>query len=166
MQVEIADNLVVAKAGQKKVWKKFEAKKIKISQENGCVVVFSQNGKKKSVAVVNSIASAVQNLFFGLEKDFEYRLEIVYSHFPINVSVKDGFVEISNLGGAKMPRKGKIIGSAKVVVKGKEVIVSAPNKEEAGQTSANIESAAKILGKDKRIFQDGVYIVSKPAAEG
>jgi large subunit ribosomal protein L6 len=42
-----------------------------------------------------------------------------------------------------------------------EVVVSGADKEKVGQTSANIERACRIRGRDRRVFQDGVYIVEK-----
>ena len=47
----------------------------------------------------------------------------------------------------------------KVAVKGDKVEVN--NYMEVGQTAANIERATSRGGFDKRIFQDGIYIVHK-----
>ena len=52
-------------------------------------------------------------------------------------------------------------GDAKVSVKGDEVTITGVNKEDVGQTMANLEQATKIRGKDPRVFQDGIYLVSK-----
>ena len=61
----------------------------------------------------------------------------------------------------KTPRKAKILGDTKVEVKGQEVIVSGSNKEDTGQTAANIETACRLNKYDRRIFQDGIYIQEK-----
>ena len=43
-----------------------------------------------------------------------------------------------------------------------EVFIDLPRrKEKVGQTSANIERACRIRGRDRRVFQDGIYIVEK-----
>ena len=163
VQAEVTANFVKLKLGEKEVEKKFQVFDVEIKKIDEGITVFSKTTKKKSIAVVNSIASQISNLYAGLNKDFEYKLEIVYSHFPMNVNVKEDVVEINNLAGGKKLKRAKIVGNAKVTVKGKEVTVTAPNKEHAGQTAANLEIATKIRGKDKRIFQDGIYIVSKAA---
>ena len=98
----------------------------------------------------------------GLGADFTYKMEVVYSHFPMTVAVKGNIVEINNLAGAKHPRKAKIRGNTKVEIKGKNLTITSQNKEDAGQTTANIEQATKIKGKDIRIYQDGIYITEKP----
>lgn len=162
VEAAVKNNDVKFRAGDKTVSKKFVAREIAIKLEGDKIIIVSKNAKKKTTAIVNAIASQISNLFAGLKKEFEYRLEIVYSHFPMNVAVREGFVEINNLGGAKMPKKARIVENTKVVVKGKDVTVTSSNKEHAGQTAANLETASKIRGKDKRIFQDGIYIVSKP----
>jgi len=35
------------------------------------------------------------------------------------------------------------------------------DKEKVGQSAANIETASKVRNKDKRIFQDGIWIIEK-----
>jgi len=44
-----------------------------------------------------------------------------------------------------------------------DVVVKGADREKVGQTAANIERACRIKKRDRRVFQDGVYIVSKGA---
>ena len=39
------------------------------------------------------------------------------------------------------------------------------NIEDVGQTAGNLEKATIVKGRDTRVFQDGIYIISKGAAQ-
>jgi large subunit ribosomal protein L6 len=88
-------------------------------------------------------------------------MKIVYAHFPMTVKAVGDKVTIENFLGERYPRTAKIVGSAKVQVKGEEVVITGINKEDVGQTMANLEQATKIKGRDPRVFQDGIYFVSR-----
>jgi len=49
----------------------------------------------------------------------------------------------------------------KVSVDGHFVIVEGVNKEKTGQTAALIEKLTRRAAFDKRVFQDGIYIIEK-----
>jgi len=91
----------------------------------------------------------------------------MFSHFPISVKVdnKEGKVIISNFLGEKAPRVARILEGVNVSVKGNDVIVEGIDIEKVGQTAANIESACKVQGLDRRVFLDGIYIYEKGVAE-
>ncbi|MDP6647875.1 MAG: 50S ribosomal protein L6, partial [Candidatus Woesearchaeota archaeon] len=54
---------------------------------------------------------------------------------------------------------------ATVKVEGDLINVTSTNKETAGQVSADIEQLTRRPGYDKRIFQDGIYIINKDGKE-
>ena len=56
----------------------------------------------------------------------------------------------------------QIPGDVTVDVDRFDVTVSGPNKEDVGQTAADIEQLTRVSGKDTRVVQDGVYITEKP----
>jgi large subunit ribosomal protein L6 len=74
-------------------------------------------------------------------------------------------VEIENFLGEKAPRHAKVRGDTQVQVDGEEVTLTGPNKEDVGQTAADIEQLTRVNDKDTRVFQDGVYITQKPEKE-
>ena len=154
------------KSGQKQIEKKFKAQAIELRKDANKIIISTETAKKKTLATINTIATHIKNAIRGLQKGYEYKLEIVYSHFPMKVKVGSGIVEIDNLVGAKQARKAKILEGVTVQVKGKDITVNGHDKDNAGQTAANIESATRIKGgKDIRNYQDGIYIVSKPKKE-
>ncbi|MET1124735.1 MAG: 50S ribosomal protein L6 [Archaeoglobaceae archaeon] len=133
-----------------------------IEKIDKAVRVYTDVPKKRLKAMVGTFAGHIENLLRGVKEGFEYQLRIVYAHFPIKVRVEGDEVIIENFLGEKYPRRAKIVGRAKVEVRGQDVFVRGVDIEECGQTAANIEQATKIKRKDPRVFQDGIYIVKKP----
>ncbi len=120
---------------------------------------------KKEKKRINTIVAHIKNMIKGVKEKHEYKLKICSSHFPINVNVENGKVVIKNFLGEKNDREAEIPEGVEVEIKGQEIIVSSTNKELAGQAAANLERATKIRGKDRRIFQDGIYITHKGGKE-
>lgn len=160
--IEVTINHEVAVSGSKGDLKRtFKAKNIKISKEDDMIVLEAQFPKKRDKAMLGTIKSHLNNMIIGLTEGFTYKMKIVYAHFPMTVKAEKGKVTIENFLGERHPRTAKILGDTKVQIKGDEVVVSGINKEEVGQTMANIEQATKIKGRDPRVFQDGIYLVEK-----
>jgi large subunit ribosomal protein L6 len=134
---------------------------IKIDVREGEVVVDAVSSRKEQKAMVGTFTSHIKNLIKGVNEGFECKMSIVYSHFPMQVKVDGKSFIIGNFLGEKKPRVAKILGETKVKVTGNEVTITGINKEDVGQTAANIEQKTKIRRFDPRIFQDGIYIVQK-----
>jgi large subunit ribosomal protein L6 len=126
--------------------------------------IFFQSKKltKKERKVIHTFIKHIGNLFSGLTKKFEYKLEAANVHFPMSIKVEDNVLKITNFLGEKVPRHAKILPKVDIDVKGQVITISSNDKESAGQTAANIEKATRINNRDRRIFQDGIYITEKP----
>ena len=94
----------------------------------------------------------------GVTKGYTFKLKIVFSHFPLTVKLVSDYLTIANFTGERNPRKVKIIGNTKVMIKGEDIIVQGINLEHVSQTAANIQNATKIRNKDPRVFLDGIYV--------
>jgi large subunit ribosomal protein L6 len=150
---------VIGSKGELK--RNFKQRAIKILKDDGNVILEAQFPKKRDKAMLGTIKSHINNMIIGLTDGFTYKMKIVYAHFPMTVKVTEGKVIIENFLGERHPRAAKILGDTKVQINGDEVMVSGVNKEDVGQTMANIEQATKIKGRDPRVFQDGIYLVEK-----
>ena len=125
-------------------------------------VIFSTNSDRKSViAMVGTFASHTRNMCHGVNTGFEYRMKVVYSHFPIQLKLQGNKLEINNFLGEKKARYATIVNGVTAKIGNDEIILSGIDKELIGNTSANIEHATKIRNRDPRIFQDGIYIVER-----
>ena len=158
VEVEIDAGKVVVKGKIGKLEKDFHIKGIKIEKKNGNIEI-SGGANKTDLVLINTIKSHLKNMFEGVTSGFSHKLQIVYSHFPMNPEVKGNELIIKNFLGEKKPRRAKIIGDTKIEIKGQELVVSGASKEDVGQTCANICNATKIPKKDSRVFQDGIYLV-------
>ena len=63
--------------------------------------------------------------------------------------------------GEKKPRVAKILDGVSVEIKGDLILVKGIDKEKVGQTVANIELATRVKNRDVRVFQDGIYRISR-----
>ncbi|MDP1553098.1 MAG: 50S ribosomal protein L6 [Methanobacteriaceae archaeon] len=144
-----------------KLSRKFNYPKITIKQEEDKIVLETLFPKKNDKAMLGTIRSHITNMIKGVNEGFTYHMKIVYAHFPMTVKVAGNKVIIENFLGERYPRNAKIVGSSKVQVKGDQVTITGIDKEDVGQTMANLEQATKIKGRDPRVFQDGIYLTSK-----
>lgn len=155
------ENEVTVKGSKGQLSRKFNYPNVVIKKDDGNVVLEAHFPKKKDKAMLGTIRSHISNMITGLTDGFTYNMKIVYAHFPMTVKTGKDKVTIENFLGERYPRTAKIVGSAKVQVKGEDVVVTGINKEDVGQTMANLEQATKIKGRDPRVFQDGIYFVSR-----
>ena len=142
----------------------FVKTKLHIIGEGGRLGVICDYPRKKDAALQGTWAAHIRNMVLGVTRGFEYKMKLVYSHFPVKMSYKDDEFVISNFLGERSPRKVKILGDTKVVVKGEFVTLTGINKEEVAQSCANIEQATRIKGFDTRVFQDGIYRIERRLA--
>ena len=83
----------------------------------------------------------------------------------MNVAVNKGEFVVKNFFGEKVPRVLKLKDNVAVKIEGDLVIVESVDKEAAGQCAASIETLTKRVNYDSRIFQDGIYLISKDDKE-
>ena len=161
VEVIINNNEVSVKGPNGEDSRKFTYPNVSIKEEEDVVVLETTFPKKKDKAMIGTTRAHINNMIIGVTDGFTYHMKIVFAHFPMTVKVNKDVVVIDNFLGERHPRTAKIVGSSKVAVKGDAVTVTGINKEHVGQTMANLEQATKIKGRDPRVFQDGIYLISK-----
>ena len=134
---------------------------VAIEGEGKNIRVSAKWPRKKEAALVGTITSHINNMITGVTKGYQYKLKIVFSHFPITVKVQDKSVMIENFTGERRARKIKIIGDVKVKVGPDDIIVEGINLEDVSQTAANIEQSTRVRRKDPRVFLDGLYVFER-----
>jgi large subunit ribosomal protein L9e len=120
-------------------------------------------GRKKGLAALRTVVSHVKNLITGTTKGFEYKMRLVYAHFPINANIEKngGLVEIRNFLGEKRVRTVVMQPGVKIVrstaVKD-ELVLSGNDVENVSRSAAHIHQCCLVKHKDIRKFLDGIYV--------
>ena len=168
--VEIADGVLVSADGKnfvvkgngKELKRSFEIGKIKIEVKGNEVLLEAKGATKREAKMIGTIWAHLKNMIKGCGEDFVYELEIANVHFPMNVKVEGSKVIIKSFLGEKVAREAKIVSGVKVDINGSKITLTGSDIEACGQTAANLEKATRLTGRDRRIFQDGIFITKKP----
>lgn len=143
----------------------FNFGRLEVSLEGSSLKLGNKKSTKSDKKTMNTTASHITNMIMGVKDKFEYELKICSGHFPMSVKQEGKKVIIKNFLGEKVDRKVDILPGVEMEIKQNMITIKSVDKELAGQTAANFEKATKIKGRDKRIFQDGVYIIKKCGKE-
>ncbi len=164
VEVDAKGRSITVKGPKGELARKFREDFIHFNRRDGRLKITAKSKRlplRKQMAIMGTIAGHVKNMMKGVTEGFEYRLRIVYSHFPMKAMVQGDEFVVDNFLGEKYPRRTRILDGVKVEVNGNEVVATGIDKEKVGQTAANIEQLTKVKNLDVRIFQDGIYIIEK-----
>lgn len=123
-------------------------------------------GIKEKLSSLRTCVSHVRNLITGVTKGFEYKMRLVYAHFPINANVEKsgGVIEIRNFLGEKRVRVVNMLPGVKIVrstgVKD-ELVLTGNDIENVSRSTALIHQSCLVKNKDIRKFLDGIYVSEK-----
>jgi len=125
------------------------------------VSVFFAN--RKQIACIRTVISHIENMITGVTKGFEYKMRLVYAHFPINVTTTNEGkeVEIRNFLVEKIIRRVKMLDGVKIERSEKvkdELVLTGNNLELVSQSAAQIHQSTTVPEKDIRKFLDGIYV--------
>jgi large subunit ribosomal protein L6 len=159
MEAVLEDKTLTIKKGENELKRKFSGFEIKKEGKN--IVLHYPAATKKTKKLIKTAVAHIRNMISGLGEKYVYKLQVCFVHFPISVELKQGELLIKNFLGEKVPRKAKLLAGAEVKLDKDIITVSSFDKDIAGQTAANIETASRIRNRDRRVFQDGLFIIQK-----
>ena len=139
----------------------FSEKNVKVTLNGKILKAEAERGTKREKRQIGTLIAHVKNMCRGVQKPYIYDLKICSGHFPMTVSIQGGILSVKNFLGEKVPRTLKLKEGAKVEMKGDHISVESPNIELAGGIAAEIERVCRIANRDRRVFQDGIYITHK-----
>jgi large subunit ribosomal protein L6 len=166
LDVSLEGSRLNVRGAKGEIGKEFRHPLVRITSENGKIILASDSDKKKVKAIIGTWEVIINNMFSGVTKGWKGELKLVYSHFPVKLKIEVDKLLIDNFLGEKSPRMVVIPHDMKVHIDGSVLFVFGPDKERVGQLCGRIEQATRVSGYDKRVFQDGIYITRKPYPEG
>lgn len=161
IDIRVENDTVFVKGSKGEVSRKLLAQNVIITKEGNSIIIKESKPTKREKKIIGTFAAHIKNMIKGVKEGHYYELKVCSSHFPMNVSVNGSEFVVKNFIGEKIPRKFKIKQGVKVEVSGTQVKVNGIEKELVAQTAASIEQLTRRPGFDKRIFQDGIYIINK-----
>ncbi|GFT59450.1 60S ribosomal protein L9 [Trichonephila clavipes] len=167
VQVKVRARIVSVRGPRGSSQKNFRHAQIDFQlQGNDKLIVTKYFGIRKELATIRSICSHIENMIKGVTQGYEYKMRLVYAHFPINVTTsKNGsVVEIRNFLGEKIMRSVKMHPGVTCVnsTRQKDELILQGNEIEAVSLSAAlIHQSTLVKNKDIRKFLDGIYVSEK-----
>lgn len=153
------------KGAKGEVRREIKQRNVSILADSTKIILESKGETKKDKKIMGSLAAHIKNMIKGSAQNHTYVLKVCSGHFPINVSVANKRLIVKNFLGEKIPRELELKNEVSVKVEGELIYVTSPNKETAGQVSADIEQLTRRPGYDTRVFQDGIYVINKDGKE-
>ena len=165
VEAEIQKNKLILKGKEGETFREFNLGEINFEKKDKKIILSCEKATKKEKRIINTSAAHIKNMIHGVQKKFEYKLKICSSHFPMNVKFEGNTAIIKNFIGEKVDRKVELPKNVEIKMEKEIITIRSIDKELSGQAAANLETATKIRGRDKRVFQDGIYIINKAGRE-
>lgn len=162
IEARLEGRTLAVKGPKGELSREFRHPKVTLELKGSKATIKSSEDRRRANAVVGTWASHIRNMCTGVTSGWEARLKVVHSHFPIKVNAEDDKLVVQNFLGERKPRVAKIPKGVKAESKKDEILVTGLEKESVGHACGNIERITRVSGRDKRIFQDGIYITDKP----
>ncbi len=160
-QAVITGGIISFKGSNGEVHRKVDNPLIKVTIQDGRVILSSKKSSKNEKKMIGTFASHLKNCVKGVTEGFIYKLKICSGHFPITVAVKGREFSVKNFLGESYPRTLTLKEGVEVKINGAEITVQGADLDLVSQTAASFEKLCRITNRDLRIFQDGIYIVEK-----
>ena len=158
----IVENRIMKIQGPKGVVeRKLLIPRVIVRVENNKIIMEAKKATKREYKMMATYRAHFKNMIKGVTQGHVYKLKILSSHFPMQVSYKNNVLEVRNFFGEKHPRKLVIPQGVQVKIDGQLIILEGIDKELVGNTASLIEKLTRRTGFDPRIFQDGIYIIEK-----
>ncbi len=160
-EVKMGPGMLTIKGPQGEVRRSISNKIVQLSIKDNKIVLEAERQAKKEKKEVGTLKAHIKNMISGVINGHVYKMKICSGHFPMNVAIEKGELVVKNFFGEKVPRRIKLDNRVKVSVSGNEITLEGADKEAVSLCAALIEQKVSRAAYDRRIFQDGIYIIEK-----
>ncbi len=155
------DNTLTVKGKKGETKRMFQAIGVSLSKEGNKIYFRAKKATKKEKRIMGTFQAHVRNMVNGVMDGHTYKMKICSGHFPMTVTVKGTEFSVKNFLGEKVPRTTKLLDGVGVKIEGSDITIESPDIEKAGIVSSRIELLTFIAKRDRRVFQDGIFITEK-----
>lgn len=163
VEAKYENDILYLKKNDKKLERKIHPL-INIKIDRNKIIISARRNRRMERKMFGTTIAHVKNMINGFLENFKYRLQIVNVHFPMSVSFDKDKNEliVKNFLGEKKERRIKLIENVNVKITKDIIELDSFDIEKAGLVAAKIENGTKVRNKDRRVYQDGIYLIEKP----
>lgn len=159
----LENEFIILKNGSNEIKRKLN-QVIDAKIEGNKIIISTKKSTKRERKMFGTAKAHIRNMIKGLNENFKYKLQTASVHFPMTLTHDKTTNElvVKNFLGEKKDRRIKLIEGVNVKLNKETIELDSADIEKAGQAAANIENGTKVRKRDRRIFQDGIFIIEKP----
>lgn len=161
IDIKINKREITIKKGEEELTLDSRIEDLKVVKESNQILIERKDANKSDKKRINSLVSHIEGYLKGLEKNYEYKLQICSIHFPMTAKIEKEKLVIKNFFGERKDRILALDPKVNVKIDNDIITVTSPSKASAGQQAATIERLTRVTKKDRRVFQDGIWIIKK-----
>ena len=168
VKVEIKARVVKVKGPRGELTKSFKHVKVELELNKDHILVHTYMTTYKQSAILYTIASHIKNRIKGVTVGFRYKMHTVKKHFPIEVAIKDGCVEVGRFLGERNVKVIKLLDGVTAKKNEKdqdEIWFEGTDIDKIALTCAHVFESCFAKDKDRRKFLDGIYVSDKETIE-
>jgi large subunit ribosomal protein L6 len=159
----VEEGVLIMKKEDKEIRRKLMSL-IDMEMKGNKLIVKTDRVRKIERKLFGTFKAHVRNMIKGLTEGFMFKLKIANVHFPMNVSFDktSNSVIVKNFLGEKTDRIITIPQGVEIKVDKEDIEIKGYDIEVAGDAATRIEKGTRVRNKDRRIYQDGIFIIEKP----
>ena len=137
--------------------REYPSSSLELNLNGNNLEIKGKSHNKRVKALVGTFMAHIK----GIEKPFVYKLSIKSVHFPMTANYSGSKFELKNFLGGKFNRSTEIPSNVELKLNGSDIELISSDIESVGMTATRLEQLTRVNKRDRRVFQDGIFITHK-----